>query len=274
MTRQHLILASLLWVILPAAFLSAAVQTDTALDDIVTEATVLYDAGLGTTPDEQGFDFLVVGVSASQQYANGLTVLDTTGDSGEQAGYFISEAQALDRVLGYKVHFTIQIDEEEHLSPHRAGFSVIVLSDDLLGLELAFWQDEIWVQEGGSGTDLFTHAEGVPFDTTAALITYELAVLNDTYILLAGDTTLLSGQLRDYTAFDGFPDVYETPGLLFLGDNTSRGAAKTAVSYVALETKSEAIPTPTATATSTPQPADKLYIWLPCLKGVDENVQE
>jgi hypothetical protein len=117
-----------------------------------------------------------------------------------------------------------------------------------------------------------------------------LSVLDDAYTLSVGGETILSGSLRDYTAFDGFPDVYETPGLLFLGDNTSRGAAKMAVSYVALETKSKATPTPPATPTSTPQPvptetpqpvptetpqpADKIYVWLPCLKGVDENVQK
>jgi hypothetical protein len=238
----------------------------------------LYDGGLGTTPDQQGFTFLVVGTSANQQYANETTLLDTTADSSEQAGYFNRETQSLDRQLGYKLRFTIRVDEEEHLSPHRAGFSVIVLSDDLLGLELAFWENEIWVQEGGTDPDLFTHAEGVPFNTTAGLVTYELSILDEAYTLSADGVPVLSGPLRDYTAFNGFPDVYETPGLLFLGDNTSRGAAKTAVSYVALEVKSETEPTPTATpqptATTPPSPEDNYHLWLPCLTGAGDSVQK
>lgn len=309
MSQRLLAFALYLCVILPAAILLAAFQPD----DIITETTILYDGRLETTLDQQGFSYLAFGSTTSQLYASGVTVLDTTGDISEQAGYFSREEKSLDRRLGYKLQFTIQVGEEEHRRPHRAGFSVIILSDDLLGLELGFWEDEIWVQEGGTTGNLFTHAEGIAFDTTADLIPYELSILNDTYSLSTGGTTLLSGPLRDYTAFEGFPDVYESPGLLFLGDNTRRGAAKTAVSYVAIETNSLATatptvtqtiepvatptmePSPTAATTSTPeptrtasptatiafrptvtaplQPAYKLYLWHSCLKGVNVDGQ-
>jgi hypothetical protein len=295
MTPKRLIVALILWAIMPAAFLSAAYQTDSST--IKTDTVVLYDGGLGTTPDQQGFTYLAFGTLASQQFANGATILDTTADGSEQAGYFIRETQKLDRALGYKVRFTIQVEEENHANPHRAGFSMIILSDDLLGLELAFWENEIWAQEGGSGSDLFTHAEGVNFDTTAEWVAYELSILDEAYTLSANDVPILTGSLRDYRAFEGFPDVYETPGLFFLGDDTSSAAAKLIVSYAALEIQSEAAPsaspqptvtvtptvlppptsttTPTATpqptVTATPRPANKLYIWLPCLKGVDAN---
>ncbi len=313
MTRRLFSFAWYLCVILPAALLLAAFQSD----NIVTETTVLYDGRLENAPDLQGFSFLAFGPTASQFYASGVTVLDTTGDIGEQAGYFSREELKLDRQLGYNLQLTIQVGEEEHLGPHRAGYSVIILSDDLLGLELAFWENEIWVQEGGPGADLFTHGEGVLFDTTADLVSYELALLNESYTLSVDGTTLLSGPLRDYTAFDGFPDVYESPGLLFLGDNTRRGAAKTAVSYVAVEANLVATATPTdtqtmepsatpttastpttaatstpeptetavptatntatatprPTATPTPKPADRLYMWMSCLKGVDVGMQ-
>jgi hypothetical protein len=271
MTLKRLIVALFIWAVLPAAILSAAFQPD--YPNITTDTVVLYDGSLGTTPDQQGFIFLAFGSSSSQQYANGATVLNTTADSSEQAGYFNSETKKLDRALGYKVRFTIQLEEEEHANPNRAGFSVIILSDDLLGLELAFWEDEVWVQEGGSGLDLFTHAEGVNFDTTAGLVDYELIILDDAYTLSASGTPILNGLLRDYSAFDDFPDVYETPGLFFMGDDTSTAAAKSIISYAALEIQSEAAPTatPQPTATTTPRPADKLHIWLPCLKGVDAN---
>jgi hypothetical protein len=269
MTWKHIAVALVLWAILPAVFLSAAYQSGGS--DTHTVTVVLYDGTLGTTPDQQGFSFLSPGTSATQQYANGATVLDSTADITAQAGYFNLETYSLDRLLGFKAQMNIQILEEEHANPDRAGFSIIVLSDDLLGLELAFWENEIWAQEGGSTPDLFTHAEGVTFDTTADLVSYELAVLDDGYTLSADGVPILTGPLRDYTAFEGFPDVYETPGLFFLGDDTSSGMAKSAISYAALGIQTEATPTATAqpTATITPPPEGSYRSWLPCLKGVD-----
>jgi hypothetical protein len=304
--------AQYLFAMLSAAFLLTAFQAD----DIITETTILYDGRLESSPDRQGFCLLSFGPTASQFYASGVTVLDTTGDRTDQAGYFNRDDRVLDLHLGYTLQFVVQLGEEEHLSPHRAGFNVIILSDDLLGLELAFWENEVWMQEGGTADSLFRHAEGVAFDTTADLVTYDLAVLDDAYSLSANGTTILSGPLRDYTAFDGFPDIYERPGLIFLGDNSRRGAAKTAVSYVALERNTLATTTPSATftlepgttptieppptaagtstpqptqtasptavhtatvqptATATPWPADKLYLWMSCLKGVDMDGQK
>jgi len=277
-TWRPVALALFLCAILPVALLSAAFQSD----KVITETILLYDGCLESTPNQQGFSYLAVGQSASRLSVGGVTVLDTTGEISDQAGYFSREEHPLDRRLGFKLHFTMQIGEEEHLSSHRAGFSVIVLSDDLQGLELAFWEDEIWAQEGGSADSLFTHAEGTSFDTTSDLTTYELSVRNDTYSLSTGGTPILSGPLRDYTAFDGFPDIYESPGLIFLGDNSTRAAAKTAVSFVALETNlpiaatatrpATTIPRPTVSAT--PHPADKLYMWHSCLKGVDVDARK
>ncbi len=305
-----------------AGLLALAILPAFQSDDIVTHTIVLYDGQLGGTPDQQGFSFIAFGETANQQFSDGVTLLDTAGDPSEQAGYFSQESFALDRRLGYKLRFVGQISDEEHSGPHRSGFSILIMSDDLLGLELAFWEDEVWAQEGGSSDTLFRHAEGASFDTTAGLVAYELNVFGDSYTLFADGSMLLSGPLRDYTAFDGFPDVYETPGLLFLGDNTRRGAAESAIAYVAVETESLATATSAATetaepsatptiqstatstmtftpeptqtntptstmtvtpraiatvqppATKTPSPAERLYMWLPCLKGVSAEVQE
>jgi hypothetical protein len=221
-------------------------------------------------------------------------MLDTTAVPDDQAGYFAKDQPSLDRQAGYAVQFKAQIEEENHASPHRAGFSVIVLSSDMQGIELGFWSDEIWAQEGGTSA-LFTHAEGVNFDTTAALIEYELQITADTYTLSANGAESLSGALRDYTAFEGILDPYETPNLLFLGDNTSRGQARINIAYVALQTISQststpsptatveltatpestftptATETPTATATisitPTPEPIRTWYWWLPFTSG-------
>ncbi len=316
MTRRPLTFALYLFTFLPLIFLLAAFQPGPDSSDAGTRTTLLYDGRLGGTPDDQEFSFLSYGALASQLDAADVTVLDTTGDISEQAGYFSRDDLALDRQAGFTLHFAIQLGQEEHRGPNRAGFSIILLSDDLLGVELGFWENEIWVQEGGSGDALFTHAEGVAFDTTANLVTYQLTILDTTYTLLADGLPILNGTLRNYTAFDGFPDVYESPGLLFLGDNTRRAAAKTAVSYVALETTVSATETPpaaptieagtvpaltpsaAATATPTPVPtaspapkitptplsptrsgpasgpANMLYLWMSCLKGVDIEMPE
>ncbi len=270
-------------------------------DNVLPQVTVLYDGKLGGTPDEHGFSFVALGTAADQHYVEGLTVLDTTGDASDQAGYFNRESLSLDRQLGYKLHFAIQLLTEQHRGRRRAGFSVLVISEDLLGLELGFWQDEIWVQEGGTGQSLFKPAEGVAFDTTAGPIAYELAIYGDTYRLSAEGVALLSGSLRDYTAFEGFPDPYESPNLLFLGDNTGSASADTAIYYVAVEANTLAVKapvatdtlqpgleiseepfatstmvhTPQATLTVTPTPvlthwrADRIYQWYSCLKGLE-----
>ena len=129
---------------------------------------------------------------------------------------------------------------EAHTSEDRAGFSVIILSDDRggsdspWGIELAFWLDEIWAQDDDrqSGT-LFTHAEGVSHSALLPNL-YHLAIISDTYTLSADDSVLLSGRLRDYSNFAGIPDPYETPNLLFLGDNTTSAAGRVKIDYVAI----------------------------------------
>ncbi len=92
----------------------------------------------------------------------------------------------------------------------------------------------MWAQ---NDNPLFTHGESATFDTTAAgagaagTVRYRLSVLGDRYWLFnvgAGDvaTPLLDNQpLRDYSAFVGPIDPYETPVFLFLGDDTTSARA-------------------------------------------------
>jgi hypothetical protein len=125
---------------------------------------------------------------------------------------------------------------ETHISPDRAGFSLLVVSSDKRGIELGFWIDEIWAQEGGSSWP-FTHAEGAAFTTTSDLIDYRLIVLGERYTLTANGTTVLSGPLRDYTLAPPPPlpaNPYTTPNLIFLGDDTSSARAKIKFRYAAV----------------------------------------
>ena len=216
-----------------------------------TTPVVLYDGALGNMPDNQGWAYLASGGSATRTPSGGATTLDTSSSKGISAGYFAAQGgffgstapvPALDRTIGYTVSFTVQVELEDHAGSDknndgkedRAGFSLIVLSSDKRGIELGFWKDRIWAQEGGTGSTLFTQAEGAAFDTQSGRIGYVLTVQGDTYTLSSNGTPILSGSLRDYTAFSGLPDPYETPNLIFLGDDTSSASAKIDLAYVAV----------------------------------------
>ncbi len=195
-----------------------------------TKSTVLYNGALGSTPDAQGWAY---GGLASPTASGGATTLDTTGSAQIQAGFSASQAgflgstapvPALSRTRGFTLTFAVQVQSEAHSGSDRAGFSVIALADDARGIELGFWQNQIWAQEGGTAK-LFTHAEGAAFDTTGGLIGYELAIRGDTYRLSSGGQPILSGPIRDYSAATGLLDPYETPSYLFFGDDTTSAAA-------------------------------------------------
>lgn len=240
--RLCLLTALSLTVVLPLRGAAAAppARPATAAGSVTSQSTtVLYDGALGTLPGMQGFVYLtnpLFGALATQSVSGGATTLDTTPRMSDSAGYFANSAlyPALDRTAGYSLLFTTQVMTESHVGNDRAGFSVIILSSDLMGIELGFWTNEVWAQEGGSPPGLFTHAEGAAFNTTSGLITYTLTITGSTYALSASSGAVLSGGLRDYTAFTGSPNPYETPNLIFLGDDTSSAQAKIKLSAVRL----------------------------------------
>lgn len=221
--------------------LLAANRLDRSAEPAAT--VVLYDGALGTSPSAQGLAYLSRGGQAPELVAGGATSVDTMGKIGIMAGYLASSPgrlPALERAKGYTIRFAVQVQHEDHAGSarnndgldDRAGFSVIALSSDTRGIELGFWRDRIWAQEGGSGEDLFTQAEGAPFDTSAAMVRYDLTVRGDTYRLSVGTATILAGKLRDYTAFTGPIDPYQTPNFLYFGDNTSSARARFRIALV------------------------------------------
>lgn len=211
---------------------------------IVGLTRVLYNGAFGGTPNDQGFTYIVSG-TASSTASSGVTTLDTTlANNSTQAGYFntfpplpvSASFPVLNRATGYTLRFTAQVITETHANNNRAGFSVIALSSDNRGIELGFWNNRIWAQNGGISPGLFTQGEGTTFDTTPNLIPYELRVLGGAYSLVVSNTEILSGSLRDYTAFSGFPDVYEIPNFLFFGDDTSSARAIVNLSNISVIT--------------------------------------
>jgi hypothetical protein len=209
------------------------------------DSTLLYDGSLNTTPDHQGWKYIAKMASAVQSAAAGVTNLDTTANAGEQAGYFSKipvpphthpSVPELQRSAGFTISFSVRIVEEHHgTRVDRAGFSVIVITHDLKGIELGFWTNEVWAQDD---SPLFIHAEGTSFDTTADVISYDLVIVGDNYELSANGSSILTGPLRDYAAFAPTTPpyaVYRIPDFLFFGDDTTSASASIQLASIAYD---------------------------------------
>lgn len=200
-----------------------------------TPAGMLFDATAGTLPTAQGWVYLtnpLLNCTATTCITPGALVLDTTPADKGSAGYFCSghpQMPRLDAAVGYRVRIDLRIVREEHLKPQRAGFSLLVLGHDHRGIELAFWEQEIFAQ---SGPD-FQRSESARFDTTARRTAYLLSVAGDKYALSADGKQLLSGALRNY--FDHGHPVYRLANIVFIGDDTSSAAAQVEVGTIAVD---------------------------------------
>ncbi len=151
----------------------------------------------------------------------GLLSFDTTG--GLVRGGWNTTGNTLDRATGYTLGFELKVNSESHASNDRSGFSVIVISSDLQGVELGFWGDEIWAQNAG-----FTHGEGSSgFNPSSAVVAYALTVQGSAYTLTANTVPILTGSLRAYGTAP-----YTTPNFLFLGDNTFSASADSTLGNV------------------------------------------
>ncbi len=204
------------WTVIACLFVASALETS---------AQILYDASLGSLPDEQGWGYASNPLTPMPflTVTNGVLFLDSTPTNSTQAGYGLLAPTELNRTNSFAVSFTVQLHAESHTgNANRAGFSVIALGSDARGIELGFWTNSVWAQ---ADLPLFTRAESAAFPTTTAFVNYVLTVGQTNYALFADGHKILSGRVRDYHAFAGFPDVYETPNLLFFGDNTGSAQA-------------------------------------------------
>lgn len=221
----------------------------------VQAATIpLYQDNLGTKPGDQPwlFHFGIGGSVTETAVTSGATTgVNLVTDDPASAGYsnyrilppiFENPAfPALDRSLGFSLSFELQVNSEAHQTDDRAGFSVILLADDSLGIELGFWTTEVWAQNVG-----FIHAESEDIDTVSAEVLYELSILGSGYILTADGNPLLSGGLRDYSGVVSPLDPYALPSYLYLGDNTGSARADITVGNVTLQTNMPSVPAPAA----------------------------
>lgn len=148
---------------------------------------------------------------------------------------------SLDRLAGYELSLSLGVQSENHaLNPNRAGFSLTLLSADLRGIELGFWADRIQAQ---GDSPLFQFGEGVATSTVAQQ-DYRLRVQGNNYQLFQGGSQVLTGALRDYSAFTGPINPYVLPDFLFLGDNTTSAAATVSLGPIVLESDLSSVPEP------------------------------
>ncbi|MEG4470718.1 Ig-like domain-containing protein, partial [Microcoleus sp. AT9_B5] len=229
-------------------------------------STSLYAGQLGTPPGSQPWMALgnvnqanpLGGVVATQTLNGGSTTLNSLANQSIYAGYSThtlgipslafspknAAVPVLDRTLGYGIRFDVKINSESHsfadsdknadgLSD-RAGFSLVAISSDgQKGVEIGFWDNEIWVQKDGVSDSgpLFTHdiANTSPdrwFGNTTQIASYELTVLGDNFTLFRNGTAILNNRpLRNYTSFTGTINPYQTPNFLFFGDDTTSASA-------------------------------------------------
>ncbi|MEJ0089212.1 MAG: hypothetical protein WDM80_05620 [Limisphaerales bacterium] len=190
-------------------------------------AQILFDGANGL-PSSQGWSYVVLGGTQTLTNNNAV-VLNTSANNNFQAGYSRVTGR-LNRTNGFTLLFTSQIIAEAHANNDRAGFSVIVLTDDKRGLELAFWTNNIFAQ---SDSPLFTHGEETNFPTTN-LVDYALTFHATNYILSVNGTNILSGPIRDYTAFSGFPNPYTSTNFLFFGDDTTSAGGTVVLKNIVL----------------------------------------
>ncbi|NJM57793.1 MAG: hypothetical protein HC857_10655 [Synechococcales cyanobacterium RU_4_20] len=178
----------------------------------------------------------------------------------------------LDRTQGYTLSFAAKLledsfdansadENQDGLKDHN-GFNVVLLSSDSRGIELSFDKTSIWADEDGTtqadpslepdssprdnARTFFVQAESARFDTTQ-FTQYDLSIRGERYQLYANAQPLLSGRLRDYSAFKSSPftflgsqitppNPYAKPNLIFLGDNSRAAGATVELSAIAIST--------------------------------------
>lgn len=217
------------------------------------QTTYLYQGSGTQTPQSQGWlSYYALGGTPTETSAAGTTTFDTTSSSAIEGGfsnYTVAQTMvnpsfpALNPAgSGFSVSFDLQINSETHgADDNRAGFDVIVLGSDKKGVELGFWENDIWAQQLSS--DVFTRDPGEDADTQlgATLSTlspthYTLSIEGGNYTLSAGTTnpvTLLSGATHDYSSYTG-PGPYSLANYVFIGDDTTDASASETFSSLAV----------------------------------------
>ena len=246
--NRHKLIFVLLW-LLSVTFASTNVNA----------AIVLFDDTLGTLPSQQPW-LLHAGFGIAEQTTPAGVRLTSSGPGqGGYSNYALFAPKnpnfpVLDRNRGFTLELELQLIAEAHSSPNRAGFSVILLGSDSKGIEIGFWEDEVWAQDDNP---LFVKGETASFDTQSEEVLYAISILADRYSVAANNVEILSGDVRDYGSF-GLP--YTLPNFLFVGDDTTSAQSDSNLGRIQL---SQTI--------STPEPASVFAVGIGCIGIVAGN---
>ena len=214
---------------------------------------ILYNAAAAILPSQQGWLTFGTGLTGTQTRSSNGTLLNSTALLADAAGYsnhsrttptLVNSAfPRLDRSVGFQLELQLRVISETHNVANRAGFSVTLLDQstgpqDPQGIELGFWTNSIFSQEGGD-TPFKTVAERVDGVNTTQATNYSLRILDQAYYLLAGNRLVMSGSVKRYNKSPQDPRVpynpYKTPNFLFLGDNTGSASANVELGTIALD---------------------------------------
>ena len=222
----------------------------------------LYDGSTSQLPETQGYlKPGAINVSPTINTIDNGVQVDTDIDGG--TGYFgysnyepnllnpselllVNNAfPSLNQNNGYSIFFDVAVNTTTNNSDDRGSFTILAISSNLKGIELDFDDDRIFAQSDtvpdGSIVSEFKRAETAAF-TISDNTSYELKIDNAGYELFANDSSLLSGNLRDYeydiTATDPvLPfNPYETESFLFLGDLTDQASGEFTLSSASVAT--------------------------------------
>lgn len=201
-------------------FLGSSLGLTVVFVPSLVSATVLYDGSSGSLPSAGwGWTYNSLGGGVVSGPSGGAVSLDTSIGHAIQAGWTLVSPVSIDRTAGAVVSWRSQVLAESHNQDNqRAGFSVTVIGSDLFGIEVAMWEDRIFVYNADT---TFTPGEFVSFDTTD-VADYHLAISGSSYNLSANGVQILTGALRNYSPFNPF---YGVGNLIAIGDNTTRAAS-------------------------------------------------
>ena len=199
---------------------------------VSAEPVILYDGDLRSLPEDQGWIYRLeppIRNQSRQVRVDGAFNLNTGRDLADRAGYFIRLPQMethpqapeiLDRQRGYRIGFTLRILSERRTAPSQAGFSLIALSDDLLGIDLGFGADEIFART--SELERAEENRAIPFRIDTQYADFEMDIRENEYRLSANGEEILAGSLQNYSDAG---EPYTVPNLLFFGDNAESAGA-------------------------------------------------
>lgn len=250
-----------------------AIAIAASLQGVGAETAALYDPdrvpGTTETLVEQGFEAVSSDLFNQDGFyaaGDGVTAFDS-GPGDEQVASFYTHglitgnrfhpaAQTLDRLLGFRVSIDLAVEFESNDGTDldgdgagdAAGFSLAVISSDILGIGIQFWGDRVWATEPvvdeETGETLLVQGEGIgqPTASMASLRRYDIEVKGGVYRVRADGATLLTGPLRDYSGFGGVPTPFGTlnnfdkPNSITFGDATRVSRSRVQIGDVTSET--------------------------------------